>query len=68
MDPAGFRKTAALSDSFPGSTAARAMAALQANPRAILVDEQSAEELKLKRGKASRCCWRAGPSSNSSGR
>lgn len=51
IDPDTFRQTAALSDSFfPGSTADRAMAALKANPKAILVDAQSADELKLRRG------------------
>lgn len=51
IDPASFEKTAALSDSFfPGGTTAEAMAALRADPRAILVDTRSADELKLKRG------------------
>lgn len=51
IDPASFSKTAALSDAFfPGSSAAKAMAALEATPRAILVDAQSAAELKLTPG------------------
>lgn len=51
IDPASFSKTTALSDAyFPGSTAAKAMAALKANPQAILLDTKSAGELKLKPG------------------
>jgi len=51
IDPASFSQTAALSDSFfPGGTAAEAMAALEADPQAILLDAQSAGELKLKLG------------------
>lgn len=51
IDPVSFERTAALSDDFfPGSTAAGSMAALSANPKAILVDAESAAELKLKKG------------------
>ena len=51
VDPTSFRRTAALSDSFfPGSTAAGAMAALEADPKSILVDAESADELKLEKG------------------
>lgn len=51
IDPASFKQTAALSNSFfPGSTAARSMAALEADPKAILVDAESAAELKLEKG------------------
>jgi putative ABC transport system permease protein len=51
IDPVSFRRTAALSDSFfPGSSAARALAALEADPRAILVHTDTAAELKLEPG------------------
>ncbi len=51
IDPASFPEVAALSDSFfPGSTAARSMAMLKADPQAILLDARSAEELKLEPG------------------
>lgn len=51
VDPTSFRKTAALSDTFfRGGTAADAMAALEAAPRTILLDAQSAADLKLKKG------------------
>ncbi|MGH2945114.1 MAG: FtsX-like permease family protein [Solirubrobacteraceae bacterium] len=51
IDPASFRRTAALSDSFfPGWTAAQAMAALEADPRAILLNVETADFLKLEVG------------------
>ncbi len=51
IEPASFSQTAALSDSFfAGSTAAEAMAALEADPNAILLDVGSADVLKLKPG------------------
>lgn len=51
IDPAGFAATAALSDAFfPGSTAAAAMAALEAHPAGILVDPDTADVLKLEPG------------------
>jgi len=51
IDPVSFSRTAALSDAFfPGSTAAEAMAALRRDPRAILVDAESAGDLKLEVG------------------
>lgn len=51
IDPTSFAQTAALSDSFfPGSTAPEAMAALKANPHAILIDPNSAGVLKLAPG------------------
>ena len=51
IDPASFRRTAALSDSFfLDTTAARAMAALEADPRAILIDVDTADFIELKVG------------------
>ncbi len=51
IDPAGFGATAALSDSFfPGASAAAAMAALAADPAAILVRADVADGLKLEVG------------------
>lgn len=51
IDPGSFRRTAALSDSFfPGGSAARALAALEADPRAILLDAETADGLKLEVG------------------
>ncbi len=48
IDPASFSKTAALSDQFfPASSAAKAMAALNADPAAILLDPETADVLKL---------------------
>ena len=51
IDTASFSETAALSNEFfPGSTAAQAMAALEADPNSFLLDSQSAEGLKLEVG------------------
>lgn len=53
IDPAGFSRTAALSDTFfPASTAAAAMDALKTTPQAILLDVQSADDLKIDVGDA----------------
>ncbi len=51
IDAAGFGEAAALSDGFfPGGSAAGALAALKADPAGILLDAQSAEDLKLEVG------------------
>jgi putative ABC transport system permease protein len=51
IEPVSFAATAALSDQFfPGSTAAKAMAALRATPSAILLDPETADVLKLSIG------------------
>lgn len=48
IDPAGFARVAALSDSFfDGRTAKQALAALQAHPNGVLVDAKSADDLKI---------------------
>lgn len=48
IDAASFGRSAALSDAFfPGSTATAAMDALEATPRAILLDARSATDLKI---------------------
>jgi putative ABC transport system permease protein len=51
IDPRSFKRVAALSDSFfVDRTAAGAMAALRADPRALLVDSQTADDLGISRG------------------
>jgi ABC-type antimicrobial peptide transport system permease subunit len=51
IDPSGFEKVAALDDSFfVGSTAREAMAALRRDPRALLVDTETADELSVEPG------------------
>jgi putative ABC transport system permease protein len=48
IDPGGFAATAALSDEFfPGATADEALGALAAAPTAVLIDVDTADELKL---------------------
>jgi putative ABC transport system permease protein len=51
IDAASFRRVAALSDSFfVDRSAAGAMAALEADPRGLLVDSQTADEMSVERG------------------
>jgi ABC-type lipoprotein release transport system permease subunit len=51
IDPASFRQVAALSDSFfVDRSSADAMAVLQSDRRALLVDTQTADELSVERG------------------
>jgi putative ABC transport system permease protein len=51
IDPASFERTAALSDSFfVDRSAAGAMAALQADPRGLLIDSQTADDLLIHTG------------------
>lgn len=51
IDPRQFAKTAVLSDTFfVGISAANAMRALIDNPRSVLLDRQTAEDLKLEVG------------------
>ena len=51
IDPASFERVATLSDSFfVDRSAAGAMAALQADPRGLLVDSESADDLPIKTG------------------
>jgi putative ABC transport system permease protein len=51
IDPASFKRVATLSDSFfVDRSAAGAMAALQADPRGLLVDSGSADDLSLEPG------------------
>jgi putative ABC transport system permease protein len=51
IEPAGFERVAALSDRFfAGGSAAAAMRALRADPRALLVDARTADELSIERG------------------
>ena len=51
IDPASFERVAALSDSFfVDRSAAAAMAALGADPRGLLVDSQTADELSVETG------------------
>jgi putative ABC transport system permease protein len=51
IDPASFERVATLSDSFfVDRSAAGAMAALQADPRGLLVDSESAGDLSIKTG------------------
>ncbi len=51
IDPGSFARVAPLSDSlFVDRTAAEAMAALRSDPRAILVDSQTADDLSINRG------------------
>lgn len=51
IDPASFARTAALSDSFfPDSSASAAMRKLAADPKNILLDPGTADDLKLKVG------------------
>ncbi|MGI9098058.1 MAG: FtsX-like permease family protein [Solirubrobacteraceae bacterium] len=51
IDPRSFERVAALSDSFfAGGSAAGAMRALRADPRALLVDVQTADELSVRPG------------------
>ncbi|MBK8293612.1 MAG: ABC transporter permease [Solirubrobacterales bacterium] len=51
IEPASFRKTAALSDQFfPSATADQAMQALATSPKNILLDDVSADDLKLEVG------------------
>jgi hypothetical protein len=51
VDPAGFEKVAALEDSFfAEGSAAGAMAALRRDPRALLVDSETADELSVEPG------------------
>jgi putative ABC transport system permease protein len=51
IDPAGYERVAALSDSFFASgSAAAAMGALRADPRALLVNAQAADELSIEPG------------------
>ena len=48
IDPTGFEKVAALEDSFfVNGSAAGAMAALRRDPRALLVDSETADELSV---------------------
>jgi putative ABC transport system permease protein len=51
IDPTSFERVGALADAFfVRRTAASAMAALRADPRAVLVDTQAADELDVERG------------------
>jgi putative ABC transport system permease protein len=51
IEPASFRRVAALSDSFfVDRSAAGAMAALEADPRGLLVESQTADDLQIERG------------------
>jgi putative ABC transport system permease protein len=51
VDPSGLQRVATLSDSFfVDRTAASAMAALQHDPRALLVDSQTADDLQVHTG------------------
>ncbi len=51
IDPASFRRVALLSDSFfVDRSAAAAMTALQADPKALLVDEETADDLLVDTG------------------
>jgi putative ABC transport system permease protein len=51
IDPDTFGKVAALDDSFfENGSAAEAMAALRRDPRALLVDSETADELSVERG------------------
>jgi putative ABC transport system permease protein len=51
IDPPSFERVATLSDSFfVDRSAAGAMAALQADPRGLLVDSESASDLSIKTG------------------
>jgi putative ABC transport system permease protein len=51
IDPAGFERVAALSDSFfVEGTSAGAMAALRRDPHGLLVDTQTADELSVEQG------------------
>jgi putative ABC transport system permease protein len=51
IDPTSFERTAALSDSlFVDRSAAAAMAALRSDPRGLLVDSQTAEDLMVETG------------------
>ena len=51
VDPHSFERVAALSDSFfVDRSAAGEMAALQADPRGLLVDSQTADDLQIGRG------------------
>jgi putative ABC transport system permease protein len=50
IDPASFERVTTLSDSFFVDGSAAAMAALQADPRGLLVDSESAGDLSIKTG------------------
>ncbi|HYM57223.1 MAG TPA: FtsX-like permease family protein [Solirubrobacteraceae bacterium] len=51
IDPAGFERVAALSDSFfVDRSAAGAMAALRGDPRGLLVESQAADDLSVETG------------------
>ena len=51
IDPAGFSRVAALSDSFfVDGSAAAAMAAMRADPEALLVDSRTADDLSVETG------------------
>jgi putative ABC transport system permease protein len=51
IDPEGFHRVAALSDSvFPGGSAAAALAALRAHPDGVLVQTRTAQDLSLSPG------------------
>jgi putative ABC transport system permease protein len=51
IDPAGFERVATLSDSFfTDASASGAMAALRRDPRALLVDTETADELSVEPG------------------
>ncbi|HEY8217816.1 MAG TPA: FtsX-like permease family protein [Acidimicrobiia bacterium] len=51
IDPSSFERVAALSDAFfVGRTAASAMAALRADPRGVLVDRTTADDLEVAPG------------------
>ncbi len=51
IDPASFRSVAPLSDAFfVDTTAGEAMAALEADPRGLLVDTQTADDLSVETG------------------
>ncbi|HEY0345549.1 MAG TPA: FtsX-like permease family protein [Solirubrobacteraceae bacterium] len=51
IEPAGFERVAALSDGFfGGGSAAAAMAALRADPRALLVNAETADGLSIEPG------------------
>jgi putative ABC transport system permease protein len=51
IEPAGFERVAALSDGFfAGDSAAAAMRALRADPRALLVNAETADELSIEPG------------------
>lgn len=51
IDPAGFRRVAALSDAFfVGQSAARTLSALQSDPRSVLIAARTADDLHIVAG------------------